>query len=131
AEPAGEDSVPLPLRTENGQMPHAQVPDVRDAKEKNEARIVADRLKLGAQSFFIRGIRQNKAPVHILKEAGFNTVFTSWANARASDTAANFDIQMVPMIGEDSVQNASQSSPPFGLAIYLGDDLDLSEIPKV
>lgn len=130
AESVDEQTVPLPLRGEDGQKIHAHMPKVRDAQQKNQARVVADRLELGDQSFFLRGIRQKKAPLNILKEAGFNTVFSTWPVPEEVKTVAGTQMQIVPMLGQTSVQNASAASPPMGLAIYLGDGLDLSSIPK-
>jgi hypothetical protein len=123
-----------------------EAPAVKDGVDKRRARTDKGRLLLGDRGFFIRGIRRSAsavgAPLKIVKEYGFNTVFNPWpVEPSAAADAQGLDLQMVPML--DLVQGgADGKAPPRGLdldvrererwlAWHVGTNLDAASAPTI
>lgn len=145
--PKGKESptqqIPLTLRGENGQTPHAMVPEVVDRNQLLHADIRSEQLFVGNKPFFPRGMVRTQAPMRVFKETGMNLVFEPFPIAGpVADEAAAFNLLLVPMLpllnpgngaGVSFANHADVASTFNNQSIffYLGGPLDKSALPGV
>ena len=147
ADPAKKDSndqqVPLNLRGEDGQKPHAMVPEVSDRNQLLRAEIRSEQLFVGSKVFFPRGMVRTQAPLRVFRETGMNLVFEPFPIAGpVVDEAAALNLLLVPMLpllspnggGGVSFANHADVASTFNnqsIFFYVGGPLDRSTLPSV
>lgn len=92
-----EESIPANLRTEEGRMPMARAPAIRDHADKSVPRVNGDQILLGGRPFFFLAIRHSEAPLATLRQAGINTLFLEGAPEPAlAREAEERGLELVP-----------------------------------
>lgn len=135
-------SMPIALRTEDGQVPDAKTPTIKDRRDKNQAMVVGEQLRVGGRPMLMIGIRRQDAPLELLREAGLNTVLAredqAFALAEEADRLGLFvapvlspagDRQRLVSVSTLRSTNVGVSGKP--LAIVLDGDLDRSRAPMI
>ena len=80
---------PAVAHNDAGEAVPTHVPEIADARQKQQPALAGGQLTVGGKPFFLRGIRRTNAPGDRLKEMNFNAVVQRWPVPDAFAAQAN------------------------------------------
>lgn len=135
ASPEIKPSVPLPLRSQEGQIPLMTTPEIASREELLRAQIRGEQLLVRGRPFFPRAMARSDAPLRVFQETGMNLVFEPFPVSPETVAEANrLDLLLAPMLpmqrsADESLDFAAQTQSgatydDLSIFYYLGGPLD-------